>query len=211
MRLMLLVLALAGLASAATRAEDDPRRQEPKGWDVRLAPPGESGERFELSGHVLGPGGRAMAGVRLFAYHADSKGEYGAHYPRLAAMLLTGPHGEYRLRTVLPGSYEGYPGHVHFELHDGSTEPSFVNVFKQGARVTTRPSTVARRGRDGVWRATWDVGQGTFWGDGGPQNTRARARLDPAIRSDSAWYPPRRPAAHVESLFRAPPDSSRKR
>ncbi|HEY6195264.1 MAG TPA: hypothetical protein VI504_09500 [Candidatus Eisenbacteria bacterium] len=207
--------ALLGLVTLARAADDDPRRRAPTGWDVRLSPPGEPGEPFELSGRVLEAGGRPLAGARLFAYHADARGEYGVHYPRLAATLLSGPHGEYRLRTVFPGGYGGYPAHVHFELKRQTVEFSFVNVFPTGARLAATPFTVASRGRDGVWRARWDVWSGRSpqmqGGGGGMLHARARATRDLGAGAESAWEVPWRPGARPDSLRGARADSARKR
>jgi hypothetical protein len=37
---------------------------------------------------------------------------------RIAGVLRTNARGEYRVRSVVPGMYDG-PGHVHFEVWDG--------------------------------------------------------------------------------------------
>lgn len=213
MRIILLLLAVSGVCGSSLAAGTDPRQRPPTGWDVRLAPTGEPGEPFELSGRVLGPAG-PLPGVRVYAYHADAHGLYGQHFPRLAAVLRSGPRGEYRLRTVLPGSYGGYPGHVHFELRDAPWGVSFVNVFKRGATLSQGPYTVAERGSDGVWRARWDLRPAAAFNSGpgtAIDGMRARAGSDPGLRSDDAWAPPRRASTSADSLPRAAPDSSRQR
>src|SRR5262249_52167071 len=43
---------------------------------VTLAPPGEPGDPFEMSGTVRSGGGDALPGVRVLVYHADTRARY---------------------------------------------------------------------------------------------------------------------------------------
>jgi len=90
-------------------------------WDLALAPESEPGRKLVITGVVrTAPGSPPLAGVSVYAYHADGNGLYSrkgeeSKGPRLAGTLMTGRNGAYRLRTVFPGTYGG-PPHVHFEV-----------------------------------------------------------------------------------------------
>jgi protocatechuate 3,4-dioxygenase beta subunit len=90
-------------------------------WDLALAPDSEPGRKLVISGVVRkAPASPPLAGVSVYAYHADGNGLYSLKGqenkgPRLAGTLVTGRNGAYRIRTVFPGTYGG-PPHVHFEV-----------------------------------------------------------------------------------------------
>lgn len=71
---------------------------------------GDPGERLFLRGRVLDPGGRPLAGARVFLRQADGSGRY--HDIRYRATLLTSNDGTFNVSTVLPGQYRG-PKHIH--------------------------------------------------------------------------------------------------
>ena len=115
---------LAALGSIAAAPPDSTINLRPwtppTTWDVQIAPPDEPGPRFEMSGRVLGADSIPQRGVHLYVYHADSVGWYarrGQKFNRIAGVLVTNERGEYRLRSILPGTYEGamHP-HVHIEV-----------------------------------------------------------------------------------------------
>ena len=164
-------LACAGalLATSAAAAAPSPD----------LAPRDEPGGRFVIEGRVLGADGAPLAGVSLYAYHADGKGWYAltrdAPYPRVAGVLRTDARGRYRVRSVLPGMYEG-PPHVHFEAWGPDLPASswFVNLYMgpdeksdpawgRMAAVRrlmidpARPETFVHRDGRGVFHARYDL------------------------------------------------------
>jgi hypothetical protein len=140
----------ATTVSAAT----NPRDKAPVSWDVRLAPADEPGEPFEMWGTALDAQSKPIPGAKLFVYHADSAGQYarGSGAPlRLAATLRTNEHGRYRIRSVFPGGYGGFPAHVHYEYLSPSFAAGFLNVSRQGSRDRSGEVAVPRDS-DGVWR-----------------------------------------------------------
>jgi protocatechuate 3,4-dioxygenase beta subunit len=149
---------------------------------VTLAPRGEPGEPFEISGVVYDSDGRTpAAGVRVHAYHTDAKGHYSQggqdrQQAKLSGTAVTGADGAYRFRTIWPGPYPGgqTPRHVHFELvaADGRrvvTELQFSNDSALPASARERARAAARRGdrfhdiqaadkgRDGVRKSRFDL------------------------------------------------------
>src|SRR5262249_44883726 len=114
---------LLGLLAAA-RAEGPGARPTaypwatPYTWDVRLVAEDWPGTPCVMRGRIIGLASLPAAGVKLYVYHADSDGRYALHNEdlnRIAAVLRTDSLGRYRVRTILPGQYEG-PGHVHVEV-----------------------------------------------------------------------------------------------
>ena len=123
----------------------DCRDRKPTTWDIEVAPATEPGERLVLSGHVVSRAGRApLAGVTVYVYHADAKGEYNRpgherEAPRLCGVLRTNRGGEYRIRTSMPGGYEGFLPHVHFEVWGPRVQRQmlFVNLKPKAVVMDT--------------------------------------------------------------------------
>jgi protocatechuate 3,4-dioxygenase beta subunit len=149
---------------------------------VTLAPRGEPGEPFEVTGVVYENDGKTpAAGVRVLVYHTDATGHYSKggqdrEHARLSGTAVTGRDGAYRFRTIWPGPYPGggVPRHVHYELTaaDGrrmSAELEFSNDPMLAAREREAAQAAAKRGdrfhsvqaaakgKDGVRRSTFDL------------------------------------------------------
>ena len=110
--------------------------RKPETWDIEVAPRAEPGQRLVVSGHVVSRASRTpLPGVTVYVYHADARGEYqlAGHEnepPRLCGILRTNGAGEYRILTSMPGGYEGYLPHIHFEVWGPgvSRQMLFVNL-----------------------------------------------------------------------------------
>lgn len=134
--------------------------------------PGANGERFEMRGRLVALDGVSpMAGLRVYAYHADARGFYAdPEFPDLnhkAGVLRSGPCGGFILRSTLPGMYDG-PPHVHMDadIPGKGRSGSFVsfypdseswplpNTINLGYRHATSMETraVLHRDPDGVYR-----------------------------------------------------------
>ena len=131
--------AAPGQISAAAPATPEPDRARPMRtaeWDVELAPRLEPGRRLVLEGTARdSAGGAVLPGLLFFIYQADARGRYGppgpeSEKPRLAGFVRTGPRGQFRIRTILPGTYGG-PPHLHFEFRDSlvGMRMTFLNLF----------------------------------------------------------------------------------
>ena len=62
------------------------------------------GTRIVLTGRVLSPGCKPLAGALLDFWHADDSGEYDNQGYRCRGHQFTDTDGRYRLETVVPGS-----------------------------------------------------------------------------------------------------------
>jgi len=120
-RRAMVLIALGALSAPAWAAEPraGTRVGAGRSWDIALTQPGEPGRPFVIEGTLLGlPDSLPIHGATITLYHADARGNYGPHgdaRPRLAGTLTTNVAGGFRVRTVLPGSYDGTP-HVHYRV-----------------------------------------------------------------------------------------------
>jgi protocatechuate 3,4-dioxygenase beta subunit len=102
-------------------AEDDFDMTQLKGRPGRAA-----GDVIEVSGRVLDSSGQPMRGAKLDIWQANAAGRY-AHPndttqapldPNFQglARLVTGPSGEWRIRTIRPNFYSWRTRHIHFDV-----------------------------------------------------------------------------------------------
>jgi len=157
-----------------------PWSRTPTEGEVNLVTPREPGGRFVIEGRVLGAGDSAMAGLTLYVYHVDRNGDYAPKddpngYVRIAGVLRTDAKGRYRVRSILPGQYEG-PPHIHFEAW-GPGLPArawAVNLYmapsekpdrawghmaavRRSAMDPARTETFVTRDERGVFHAHYDL------------------------------------------------------
>jgi protocatechuate 3,4-dioxygenase beta subunit len=81
-----------------------------------LTVPGMAGQPIELTGLILTRRCRPLAGALLDVWQADAKGDYDNAGFTLRGHQITGPDGQFRLRTVVPGAYPGRTRHIHVKL-----------------------------------------------------------------------------------------------
>ena len=168
----LVALPLLALEPARVAPNDAPSSAD-------VAPPGEPGERLEVSGLVYAADGRTpVTGASVYVYQTDARGYYrsddamGNRNPRLMALLRTDGKGRYSYRTIRPGSYPGtrVPRHIHYEVTaEGHGTRIFEIVFEDDPFLSrqiradaARPGSIyalqpVRRGPGGVGRLTQDV------------------------------------------------------
>ena len=83
------------------------------------------GRPMEIVGFVLSRHCKPLGGALLDFWQADDKGEYDNSGFRLRGHQFSDADGRYRLRSIVPGAYEGRTRHVH------------VKVQARGGRVLT--------------------------------------------------------------------------
>jgi len=130
-------LVALGASSSPGRAHAGCKDATPTSWDIVVAPKSERGERLVVTGHVISGANAPLGGINVYVYHADADGNYttskDAKEPRLCGVLRTNEKGEYRLETSMPGGYEGYAPHIHFEVWGPKVkrQPLVLNLLLQ--------------------------------------------------------------------------------
>ena len=148
--ILLAVLILLSLGAAPLRAQsthEAPRNAPSTG---RLTPVGEPGPALSVSGVVVDPEGKPVAGASLYAFQTDAEGYYGVkpvsdnQNPRLKILLRTDAQGRWAFETIRPGSYPNSraPGHIHFEVSaQGFATKVFEIVFEGDPFITAQMKT----------------------------------------------------------------------
>jgi hydroxyquinol 1,2-dioxygenase len=128
----------------------DGAREMPPGGNI--APRDTRGTAMLVSGRVLDPDGRPIAGARLDVWQADSSGLYDSQYTEsdelhMRGLFRTDGDGRYLVRTVRPVHYaipiDGpvgrmlratnrhpwRPAHIHFVVSADRHEPVTTHIF----------------------------------------------------------------------------------
>lgn len=166
------VAALAGGIAPGAGAADPPL---PRSTAV-LAPAGEPGTRLVVTGRLFASDGKqALPGVRVELWQTDAKGLYAEDgsmsLPRLRGELVTGPRGEYEIRTIRPAPYPNrpIPAHIHYRVLAKGGAEMFELRFDDDKLVTQAERERSRRDgtfgevqpvradRDGSLHVTKDV------------------------------------------------------
>jgi len=122
-----IVLVLSSALLPAPVGAQTPSRIAPEkaASTADVAPPGEPGDRLEVSGTVFAADGKTpVPAASVYVYQTDARGYYrpddkmGNRNPRLFALLRTDERGRYSYRTIRPGSYPEtrVVQHIHYEV-----------------------------------------------------------------------------------------------
>lgn len=156
------------------------------GATARIAPVGEPGDPMVLEGIVRRMDGTPAAGILVYAYHTDRKGNYpppadadgeaARRHGRLRGFARTGTDGHYRFETIRPASYPGttIPQHIHMHVLEPGRCTYYIDEvqFTDDPRLPpTQPREGGRGGNgvmtptrtpEGTWRVRRDIvlGQG---------------------------------------------------
>jgi len=107
------------------------------------------GEPLRVTGVVRAQDCSPLAGATIHAWQTNAAGDYGpgGRCCYLAGTVRTDARGRYTLDSVMPGSYEGTPPHIHMEV--GHTRAAGLIpelVVEDGARsVVTYDIVLPRR------------------------------------------------------------------
>ncbi len=113
---------------------------------------GEPGPTLSVSGVVVDPERKPVAGASLYAYQTDAEGYYGVkpasdnRNPRLKVFLRSDAQGRWAFETIRPGSYpnSSIPAHIHFEVSaPGFAAKVFEIVFAGDPFITAQMRTNA--------------------------------------------------------------------
>jgi protocatechuate 3,4-dioxygenase beta subunit len=96
-----------------------------------LLEPGDEPE-LVLTGRVLNPEGRPIAGALVNFWHCDHHGGYDMVGYRYAGYVVTDEGGRYRLTTIVPGSYQPRQArHLHVKVQ-AISRPVTTQLFLEG-------------------------------------------------------------------------------
>jgi protocatechuate 3,4-dioxygenase beta subunit len=144
---VLFLFPLGVVPLTAQPAHEAPRNAPSTG---RLTAVGEPGPPLSVTGVVVDPEGKPVAGASLYAFQTDAEGYYGVkpvsdnQNPRLKILLRTDAQGRWAFETIRPGSYPNSraPGHIHFEVRaQGFSTKVFEIVFEGDPFVTAQMRT----------------------------------------------------------------------
>jgi protocatechuate 3,4-dioxygenase beta subunit len=124
--LLFTVAVLASVAASQAQEWIPPVYLSPKYVAPRDAPSSivvagkeEAGERMIVTGQATA-GGKPVAGVSIYVFHADADGLYtkdggpqSDENARLHGALRTDANGRYRYETIRPRGYGNNPAHLH--------------------------------------------------------------------------------------------------
>jgi protocatechuate 3,4-dioxygenase beta subunit len=90
---------------------------------------GITGDTLMVSGRVLTPNCRPVAGAVLDFWHADDHGQYDNVGYRLRGHQFTNADGYYRLETIVPGLYPGRTRHIHVIVQGPTTRQLTTQLY----------------------------------------------------------------------------------
>jgi protocatechuate 3,4-dioxygenase beta subunit len=125
---------------------------------IELIEAGMAGQPIELVGFVLSRNCKPIAGALLEFWQADDKGRYDNSGFRLRGHQFADAEGRYRLKTVVPGNYEGRTRHIHVKVQprDGrvlTTQLYFPGEAKNRSDGLFRKELLVRTAKNEGWLA----------------------------------------------------------
>lgn len=125
---------------------------------IELIESGMGGQPIELVGFVLTRGCKPVAGALVDFWQADHKGEYDNAGFRLRGHQFTDADGRFRLRTIVPGIYEGRTRHIHVKAQPKGGRILTTQLYFPGEPANAkdglfRNELVMRTAKNGGWLA----------------------------------------------------------
>jgi protocatechuate 3,4-dioxygenase beta subunit len=122
------------------------------------------GSVTQMTGRILDPNGRPLAGAKVEIWQADVNGRY--HDPRDDhagpgpdenfqgyGQIVTDASGRYRFLTIRPVAYPGRTPHIHFAVSGSSVRTPFVTQMYIAGEAQNERDPVLRDIRDPAARA----------------------------------------------------------
>lgn len=151
---------------------------------ARIAPAAEPGESMTIDGVVRDAAKKPVAGVIVYAYHTNARGEYPPGKTRHGALrgfAITDKTGTYHFDTIRPASYPNTkaPQHVHMHVVEPGKCHYTIDdlLFTDDPNLTAEHRKTQDRGRGGSGIATPTRDKGTW-----------RARRDIVLGAGIADY-----------------------
>jgi protocatechuate 3,4-dioxygenase beta subunit len=120
-----------GATDAATQQNRCTPTQSDGGGPNRGAPPlrAKIGSGHVLTGIVLSPTCKPVAGARISFWQANRKGNYTA---ASRGAVVTDRSGRFRFEGPPPASYDGRQPHIHIKVEAQEFEPLFTRYEPRG-------------------------------------------------------------------------------
>ncbi len=158
-----------GKRAPTAETTEGPYYKEGSPEQTELAQPGVPGENLEITGFVFDTDGKPAVGARLDFWQADGKGHYDNSGYTLRGHQFSGDFGQYKLSTVIPGSYPGRTPHIHVKVRSGDKEPTLTtqlffpglasnatdSIFRDDLLIGIRETTM---GKSGTFDFVLDLG-----------------------------------------------------
>jgi protocatechuate 3,4-dioxygenase beta subunit len=94
----------------------------------RLVESGMTGQKLVITGVVKGVVCGPIKGARIDFWQADANGTYDPLGMKLRGYQLTGDNGQYRLETIVPGSYSGRAPRINARIQ-ASGKPALTTAL----------------------------------------------------------------------------------
>lgn len=137
-------------------------------WQTTIAAAKEEGERMEISGTIYQKDGKTpAAGVILYVYHTDVKGEYtpsatqvhARKHGHLRGWVKTDAQGRYQFNSIRPAAYpnQRFAAHVHPIIKEPNKNEYWIDEYQfEGDPLLTQKDrdNVENRGGSGIIKLT---------------------------------------------------------
>jgi len=129
---------------------------------IRLAGDREPGQPLHLRGTVYAPDGVTPApGILLYLYHTNNAGRYaqrgdetgnGLRHGYLRGWLVSDDHGNFEVRTILPGFYpnRASPRHIHMTVKEPDRPEYWIDSVLFEGDPLIKPNAQNGRGGPGI-------------------------------------------------------------
>lgn len=137
-------------------------------WQTTIADAKEAGERMEISGTIYQKDGKTpAAGVILYVYHTDVKGEYkpsltqthARRHGHLRGWMKTDAQGHYKFNSIRPAAYpnQRFAAHVHPIIKESTKNEYWIDEYQfEGDPLLTQKDrdNAENRGGSGIIKLT---------------------------------------------------------
>lgn len=130
-------------------------------WQTTIADAGEPGERMKISGTIYQKDGKTpAAGVILYVYHTDVKGEYtpasaqvhGRRHGHLRGWVKTDTQGRYQFHSIRPAAYpiRKFAAHIHPIIKEPGKNEYWIDEYQfEGDSLLTQKDRANAQNRGG--------------------------------------------------------------
>lgn len=109
--------------------------------ETTLSGSNEPGEPMEISGTIFKLDGKTpAAGVILYVYHTNAKGDYepaanqttAKRHGKLRGWVKTNEQGQYKFRSIKPAAYPNFrdPAHIHPIIKESDKNEYYIDEYR---------------------------------------------------------------------------------